>query len=450
MNKLSKNAPQMRLDFESLPTAAITLSSNQINQAVELSQQIPSTSRQWQTYIHALALFAFEQWLEERADSLTINREQCTVLQPPLANAIAAVVNLQVGEFKLCLIPTGSLTDLEVTLTKVVVDLPEYVPHFYVLVEVLEEQESAVISGFISYQKLIENQVRANLQSESDWTYQIPLSWFEDEPDRLLLYLRCLKSEAITLPNINSKRTQMLSTMEGELVTLLPQLQSPECELWEVLTWEQGSAVLTNPELLNWVYNLQQTHNTPKTNLKDLLKLLTQPAVNVGRWLWDELDELGRELSWVLLPSLTPAIRMRSPTQEFQAIITQLQHRGVEIPSQSRGAYHDFLLAGIPLRLYAVTWHILSESDTHLWTLLLVLGTASHDALPSHLKMRVSDQTSILLEQGTNQEQGDSYLFTRVVGGWDEKFLVSMSLMDGMELTLPPFAFYPVRKLRQA
>ncbi|MCC5610469.1 DUF1822 family protein [Nostoc sp. CHAB 5834] len=445
MKNISSNIPELELDFEVLPTETIILSSNQINQAVKLSQQIPSTSRQWQTYIHALALFAFEQWLEERADSLTINREQCTVLQPPLANAIAAVANLQVGEFKLCLIPTASLTDLEVTLPKVVVDLPQYVPHFYVLVEVLEEQESAVISGFISYQELIKNQVRANLQSESDWTYQIPLSWFEAQPDRLLLYLRCLESEAISLPNVKSEGSHILSTMEGELATLLPQLQSPERELWEVLTWEQGSAVLTNPELLNWVYNLQQAHNTPKINLKDLLKFLTQPALNVGRWLWDELDELGEEFSWVLLPSLTPAIAMRSPTEEFQAIITQLQHRGVEIPSQARGAYHDLVLAGISLRLYAVTWHILSESDKHLWTLLLVLGTVSHDALPSHLKMRVSDQTSILLEQSTNQEQGNSYLFTRVVGGWDEKFLVSVSLIDGIELTLPPFAFYPVR-----
>jgi hypothetical protein len=27
------------------------------------------------------------------------------------------------------------------------------------------------------------------------------------------------------------------------------------------------------------------------------------------------------------------------------------------------------------------------------------------------------------------------------VGNWDEKFLVSVSLMDGVEVTLPPFAF---------
>jgi hypothetical protein len=447
MRNLSSNTTQLNLDFEVLDTAAIPFSDEQINQAVELSNTIRNSSRQWQTYINALALFAFEQWLKERDDSLTINREHCTVLQPPLANAIASVANLQVGDFKLCLISTSSLSDVEVPLSKIVVDLPEYVPHFYVLIEVLEEQESAVISSFLSYQQLIENQVRGNLQAEEDWTYQIPLSWFENNPDHLLLYLRCLEPEAITLPDVKS-RTQLLLTMQSELVALLPQLQSPASELWEVLTWEQGTAVLTNLELLNWIYNSQQADNSSiKTSLKDLLKLLTQPALNVGRWLWDELDELGQQFSWVLLPSLTPTAAMRSPTEEFQAIITQLQNRGLEIPSQARGAYHDLLLAGIPLRLYAVTWHILSESNPHLWTLLLVLGTASHDALPLHLKLRVSDQASILLEQETNQEQGDSYLFTRVVGGWDEKFLVSVSLMDGIELSLPPFAFYPGRSL---
>ncbi len=449
MSNLSSNTSQLQLDYELLSPAAVHLSSEQIIQAVDLSNQIFNISRKWQTYINGLALFAFEEWLQERADTLTIRREQCTVLQPALANAIPVVANLRVGEFKVCLISTGSLYDSEIALSQLVVDLPEYVPHFYVLVEVLEEQSSGIISGFISYQELMEKRVRANLQPEADWTYQLPLDWFDCESNNLLLNLCCLESTAITLPTIPHHRAQISSTMQSNLIALLPQLQSPQCELWEILTWEQGTAVFTNPELLHWIYNCQQqTPNSGlKTNLKDLFKLCTQPALNVGRWLWDELDELAQEFSWKLLPSFTPAVAMRSPTEEFQTIINQLQHRGLEIPTQARGAYQDLLLAGIPLRLYAMTWHLLSESDPHLWTLLLVLGTTSQNTLPSHLKLRVSDQTSVLLEQGINQAQGDSYLFTRVVGNWDEKFLVSVSLIDGVEINLPPFTFYPGRVL---
>jgi hypothetical protein len=443
-NNLTNNHQPMSLEFEVLPISAINLDAEQISEAVENSLKIKNQSQQWQTYINTLALFAFKAWLTERADSLAVNDDKCTVFQPAIANIIPAVTNLQVGEFKVCLLTNDSLGDDQIFVPRAVIDLDEYIAHFYVLIEVLEEQETAIISGFLSYQQLIEKQ--ANLQPETDWTYQMPMSWFAQAPNYLLLNLRCLEPSAITLPVTNNQRMQSLVSMQNELMALLPQLQLPNVELWQVLTWEQGSAVISNLELLNWLDNLQlQGHNySLQDSFKDLFKLLTQPAINVGRWLWDELDELAQELSWQLLPNIAPIPALRSPVEEFQVITNQLQSRGLEIPSQARGAYHDLLLAGFPLRLYAVTWPILSESDPS-WTLLLVLGTTAQNSLPADLKLRVSDQTSILVEQGINPQQGDSYLFTRVVGSWDEKFLVSVSLVDGVELTLPPFTFYPGR-----
>nr|WP_317891633.1 hypothetical protein [Tolypothrix sp. PCC 7601] len=79
----------------------------------------------------------------------------------------------------------------------------------------------------------------------------------------------------------------------------------------------------------------------------------------------------------MLLPSFADASQMRpirSPEEEFEVIATQLRQRGLEIPVQARGAYQDLLLAGIPLRLYAVTWHLLSESEQPEWSLLLTLA----------------------------------------------------------------------------
>jgi len=444
----------MLLDFERLPIEAIFLSEEAINQALELSNQINNASRQWEKYLNTLALFALAQWLGERDDSLSVDREECTVLQPAIANVLTAIDKLQVGEFKLCVIGTGSLTDQEITLPRAVVDLPEFIAHFYVLVEVLEEQECAVVRGFSTYQQLIEKLRNAKLAPLSDWTYQLPLKWFVNDPDHLLLYLRCLEPEAIPLPIVPEERLENLSRMQCELTALLPQMQVPERELWQVLTWEQGTAVLTSPEILSWIYNLQKQDSlsgklaSPQSTpyLSDLIKLLTQPAINVGRWLWDELDNLAQEFSWVLLP-IAPATAMRSPGEEFTAIKSQLQQQGLEIPLQARAAFKDLLLAGFQLRLYAVTWHLVTEPDPHLWTLLLMLGTPLGDNLPYNLKLRVSDQTGILVEQGINQESGGSYLFTRVVGSWDEKFLVSVSLMDGVEVTFLPFAFDLERSL---
>ncbi|NJN13129.1 MAG: DUF1822 family protein [Richelia sp. SL_2_1] len=443
MTKLSTKILPMTLEFEQLPPEAISLSHSQINQAIELSSQIRNESKQWQTYLNALSLSAFENWLESRSNSLNINRNECTVLQPGLASLIPTIANLKVGEFKLCLITSGNFIDEQVDLTRIVIDLPEYIPHFYVLVEILEEEETAIIQGFLSYQELSARQQNVNLQPDSDWTYELPLTWFCNEPDRLLLYLRCLEPSAIPLPTIPTNRAENLELIQQELISKLPQLKVKE--LWEVLTWEQATAVLTNRELIDWVYNLQtQIETLQETSLRqhlsDIFKLITQPAINVGRWLWDELDDLA-EQTWNLLPNIAPQPVMRSPVEEFTVISSQLQQQGLEIPVQARGAYQDLSLAGVPLRLYAATWYLLSESEPNSWTLLLILGTPALASLPHNLKLRVSDQTGILVEQKVNSELENTYLFTRVVGNFDEKFLVSVSLGDGVEVTLPTFAF---------
>ncbi|HEY9675337.1 MAG TPA: DUF1822 family protein [Waterburya sp.] len=439
---------ELWLDYEVLPTEAINLSPAIINQAVKLSSKIPHEERKWQTYLNVLALGGFEEWLESRATDLMINREQCSVLHPATANVMNAVSNLQVGEFKLCLIAQGSLTDEEISVPRAVVDLPEYVPHFYVLVDVQEEQETATVQSFLSYQHLKNRLSRVNLMADEDWTYQLPLSWFEGNPDDLLLNLRCLEPTAIPLPEPSQNRSVQLARLRSQLEALLPELQSPEQELWQVLTWEQGAVILTHPELLNWVYQLQQSSEQAqplavvKKHLADTLQLLTQPAVNAGRWLMDELDELAQNLSWVLLPSLAPATAMRSPAEEFEAIVTQLRQTDVEIPLEARGAYRDLRLVGMPLRLYAVTWPLLSGSIPE-WTLLLVLGATPGTHLPSGLQLRVSDQTGILVERTLDHQQRGSYMFTRVIGTWDEKFVVTVSLPSGIEQTLPPFSFHP-------
>ncbi|MEM7714656.1 MAG: DUF1822 family protein [Cyanobacteria bacterium P01_A01_bin.68] len=443
MNNLSTDTLPMTIEFQQLPPEAVSLSRSQIIRAVELSDKIKDESKQWQTYLNALSLSAFETWLESRGSSFNINLSECTVLQSASANLIPNVANLKIGEYRICIITTGSFIDEQVDISRIVVDLPEYIPHFYVLVEVIEEEEKAVIQGFLSYQEFLIKQQNVQLTPDLDWNYEIPLTWLCNEPDRLLLYLNCLAPEAISLPAIPTNRVENLYLAKEQLIKILPQLQTNE--LSQVLTWEQASAVLTSRELIDWIYNLQNQEEILSTtsiekHLSDIFKLITQPAINVGRWLWDELDTLA-EQTWNLLPNIAPQPVMRTPVEEFTVISSQLQQRGLEIPVQARGAYQDLSLAGVPLRLYAVTWHLLSETEPNSWTLLLILGTPALESLPANLKLRVSDQTGILVEQEVNPELGNSYLFTRVVGNFDEKFLVSVNLGDGVEITLPSFAF---------
>jgi Protein of unknown function (DUF1822) len=442
------NNMTMPIEFERLATESFSIEPEDINQAVELSNQIPDDSRQWQTYLNSLALFTFQKWLQERDDNLIVNWQESTIAKPALANVIPVIANLQVGQFKICLISLGSLFDEQVPLPRLVIDIPEFVPHFYVLVEVLEEQEFGVIQGLITHQQLIQKmETSQTTNPQPNWTYKIPLDWFEKDANRLLLYLRTLEPESLPLPAIPANCHEQLAAIENELVTLLPQLQVPERELWQFLNWEQGSILLTSTELLDWIYKLQ-TNNLETENLAslqiyllDFIKLITRPAINLGRWLWDELDEIGESLSWSLLPRLSSIREFRSPAEEFEAIKLQLQAQCVEIPTVARCGHHNFLLAGNPLRIYAVAWNSSTENDPNLWSLLLILGAPAPNTLPNNLKFRVSDLTGILTEQQVNPQQVNSYLYTCAVGTWDEKFIASVSIADGVEVTLPPFAF---------
>lgn len=68
---------------------------------------------------------------------------------------------------------------------------------FYVLVEVLEEQQHAQIHGYLRHDQLATPLQSTPLQPLYDWAYAIPSSWFNPDPMVLLLDLRCLEPETI-------------------------------------------------------------------------------------------------------------------------------------------------------------------------------------------------------------------------------------------------------------
>jgi hypothetical protein len=430
-------------EFEASPIETILLEATHIDRAGQLSRHIHNESQQWQAYLNALALFGFEEWLLERAPELSIKQENCSIFQPHYANTIEAVCNLRVGEFNLCLIAMGSLTDKAIAFPRAAIDLPEFTAHLYVVLEVIEELEEATIFGFIRRDHIIEQVNSCQLQAEPNWTYRLPLAWFERNSDELLHCLRFLKPAAIASPSTFTHSPAALPAIQAEVEAKLPQLQSSEGKLWDRLTWEQGVVLLTNPELLNRLFaSLQPLKEVPHTKTK--LQLLKEPIVNVGLWLRDEIDEFAQQLSWVLLPTFAPeAVPLRSPTQELEAILKQLDRTGTNIPPVARGAYSDFKLAENSLRLYAVTWPRLSPENLPAWTLLLILGATPGTRLPSGVKLLLSDKTSLLLERVLEPDTDETYLYAQVAGTWDEEFNATMITTQGASLTLPPFVFRP-------
>lgn len=439
------NSLRYSTDFRRLQPEVIWLEPEHFDQASQLGSQVTGEVNQWQTYLNILAFLGFIQWLNEQDADLMINQEYCSIWQPKYANVIEAVCNLKVCEFNVCLIATETLLDERVNVPRAAIDLPEFVAHFYVVIEVREEQEQVIIRGILRYDQLLRYQKSANLQARQDWSYQLPLSLFNAEPNHLLFYLRFLKPSAIALPVATAHPPTLT---QAEIETFLSNLQSPNQKLWQSLTWEQGAIILTCPELLDLLYQWQrQPKETASLSIriKELFTRLTQKAVNTARWLQGEMDQLAQSLGVFFPSTLTPAASGFRSIDKFEAAIAQLKHEGMEIPRQVGRTYQDINLDGLLLRLCVLSWSVASPIPSPKWSLLLILGMQSGGSLPDNLKLQVSNLTTILQEAVS--ELDDQFLFARVEGDWGEQFVVTILPIDRPPLRLHPYTFEPEQTL---
>jgi hypothetical protein len=426
------NAGDPTAAFRPLSVELMALEPQQIEQARHVSQVAATEAERWQIYLNALALAGFEQWLAERS-TLSLDRQSCSLFQPGYASLIPAVCSVQVGAFRLCLVAIEGDPE-QIDLPRAVIELPEWMAHFYVVVEVWEELQMVRIWGFMRHDQLMEWQ--PTQQVNSDWTISFPLAAFERQTDHLALHLRCLDPSALPLPQV-ADRAVALAAIQPTLIPRLAQWQPTQTPLWHVLPWEQASLLLTCPELVNWLAQPQSPANEQR--LSDGFHLFTQPAINVGRWLRQELDRVAQTLNWVLLPPLSA---LRTSTEPASLIVTQLERIGIQVPAEACSGYQDLNWAELRLRLYGVAWRQTSAELTPEWSLVIVLAAQPEHHLPSGLQLRISDLSNVLVERTLTEFIPDAHLYARVVGSWSEKFLVTL-IYNSQSLTLPPFAFEP-------
>ena len=77
----------------------IQLEPEQIEKAWQITEQVKAEKNKLQIYFQALALVAFEEWLNKREPNLSIDTKQNSLFTRESAQAINAVCNLQVGDF---------------------------------------------------------------------------------------------------------------------------------------------------------------------------------------------------------------------------------------------------------------------------------------------------------------------------------------------------------------
>ncbi|MGB3638014.1 MAG: DUF1822 family protein [Rivularia sp. (in: cyanobacteria)] len=424
------NQPTPNLDitdlFDTLNETRTELLPEHSQKAASLSKSIPLLQQRWQVYLCILGVLGFQEWLNERATDLEIDIESSSIWQPEYANLCNAACNIRVSNFTICILTASSFSN-EHSVPFAVFDIPNFTAHFYVLMEVNDEQQQVAVSGFLNYEQFCNYQISAELKINPDWTYNVPKTWFNTDANTLLLNLRCLDANAIQLPAATKVVENDVMLLQQKLERSKTQLQTRHPS--ELLTIPEGKTLLSDSKLMNWVY--QSATPSP-----------LQPLINVGNWLNNQMDAVAEELGWMLMPlpafSQLRSSKIRSLQKEFERIRGGLEQEGIDIPSTARGAFRDLEYEAGSLRLYAITWVLSEVSENPEWMLLITLGSKAEEELPRSLKLEVSDETQQLFSQSL-QDTTQRILYAQVIGNWDEKFWVTVTVDDEFVFEIPPF-----------
>lgn len=150
-----------------------------------MSDTATSEGKQWQTYLNALALQGLEQWLRERLPNHTIHQD---------TSYLETVGYLTVNGFRVCVITTEQMLDEVVQIPCIALDKVDLAAHFYIVLEVSEEQGEMIIRGALRYDQFPCSQWT---RSTNDEFYEFPLDLFDAEPNHLLFYCRFLESSRL-------------------------------------------------------------------------------------------------------------------------------------------------------------------------------------------------------------------------------------------------------------
>lgn len=286
--------------FQPITAETITLSPTAIQWAADVCQTVTDLDDQWQSFVRALAIAGFEQWLDESSTPLTMTY--------PRTAAPQTDTHVQVGDFRLCILPLGTLQEKQIRIPTTAVTGKDKA-HLYVLVEVHEEIDQVQIGTGLRHDQL-NNLLPQHADGES---YVIPVEQFTIRPDKLLWYLSCLEPEAI------------IPVIETDAVP------SPIKAIINTGIWLQGR-LDTVAEQLAWQFlpSLTLSYGLRDSEMRD----------------------------------------SENPVERLIPILETLKRQGVEIPTEAVGACKTISVGETTCQVYTLLWELPETHEWSLFVLV--------------------------------------------------------------------------------
>jgi hypothetical protein len=201
-------------------TETLWLESEYFDHARASSSNLADEPQQWKSYLNSLGASAFAAWAKEKLPSVTVW---------VIADETVTDSYLEIGGFKICLITTEHVLDEIVRFSSEIVEQSELVAHFYVVLEILEDQHQAFIRGALRYDELVQ---QLKYVSQLSSQYLLPLSFWDAEINHLLAYVQYTHPSAISLPTATAQSLQP-SRIEDSLTRLGQWLDESFIEGWQ-------------------------------------------------------------------------------------------------------------------------------------------------------------------------------------------------------------------------
>jgi hypothetical protein len=433
-------------DFTLLDPETIYLDPEDIQEASQISPAGLNERSRWRSYIHRLAVLGLQRWLQARLKSKAVDIQHSTFFEPGYVSFLDATCNIRIGEFKTCVISTENIIDGIVKIPQAAVEIPELTPHFYLIIEVIEEQEELIFRGLLRSDQFQNYRQSMNLEADQDWWYRVPLPLFEREPSRLVFYTEHI--DVIDLPLPESSSTVNTAVMTADDLRQVLSEISMTIPLWQQLSWAQAASILKSPELRSefhrWQQRDQDSANSP--TLRAATEAVRQGVINVSQWLETGLDELAQSVGFVTGSQLQFASTMRSqPLSEvFEGAIATLREDGLPIPDTSRPLYRNVELEEFELCVcllpYRPSLVLETSAETNLdWSLLVIVGSQLDQPLPAGLRLQIRCGNDIL--EAITLEFEEVLVYSSVDAKAGETLQVEIIAPSGTPYSLPALTY---------
>ncbi|ASC72699.1 hypothetical protein XM38_036570 [Halomicronema hongdechloris C2206] len=433
-------------DTTLLNPETILLELEDIQRASQNSQLAPTENLQWDLYLQGLAVLGLQRSLQNRLRTRAVDIEQSTLFEPGYAGLLNGTCGLAIGPFRACLIATESIIDGVVKIPQAAVELPEFIPHFCLVVEVIEEHEELIFRGVLRCDRFQDYRQSMNLEADDDWVYRVPLTLFEQEPSRLVFYAEQLDIATLSLPE-RDLATSSATMAVPELQQVLADVSMTD-PLWQQLTWEQAAAILTSPALRAEFHCWQQPAQSDRQSqgLQTAVAAARQSVIDVGQWLESGLDEVAQSLGFLTGSQLQFASAMKSqPLSEvFEGAIATLREDGLLIPEVIRPLYRNVELEELDLCLCLLPYRspvaLETASDAAIdWSLLVIVGSQSDRLLPAGLQLKISREMDLL--EAVDLEFEEVLVYSSVDARVGEVLNVEIIAPGETAFALPPLTY---------